>query len=143
MQIRYEPVNDNTDIFALYKNAMKPFVLQLFGWDEEFQNSGFTKHLLPVHFRWVMIDGIKVGIVCLQRVNQEIKLSLLIIFESFRKKGYGRMLMEDIMSNLTAGEILCWNCLKNNLPAIALYSRIENAECRETEHYYSYRFEKC
>jgi len=139
MAITFIPVDEHVDTFSIYKEYMKPWIDNLFGWNESFQLTGFKTHLRQPNFSWIVIKGIQVGIICLDDENKHQKLSLLIIFKEYQRQGYSLLVLKDLINTLPGGEILTWNSLKNNLPAVTLYSKIKTVERSESEYFYHYR----
>ncbi len=139
MRVTSEVVEENVDTFAIYKKYMKPWIDDLLGWDETFQLNGFNNHLRQHHFRWIYIDGVKVGVTCLHEECGCTKLSLLIIFKEHQGNGYAFQYITDLINTLPRGTTLTWNCLKNNTPAIGLYSKIDYIERIESGCFYQYR----
>jgi len=139
MVLTSEVVDENVDTFAIYKKYMKPWIDDLLGWDEQFQFNGFSKNLRQHYFRWIFIDGEKVGISCLHEERGQTKLSLLIIFKEHQGNGYSFQFLADLIRTLPCGTTLTWNCLKNNTPAIRLYSKIDDAERTLSGCFYQYK----
>ena len=141
MAVKYQKVDPQMDLFEVYKEHMQPFIQDLFGWDEQFQKQGFSRALRREDFRWVIIDDVKAGIIHRQAENENIKISLLVIFRQFQRRGYGYRLMTSLIDSTGAGKTLAWNCLKNNTPALALYDKIEATERTETDYFYCYTYQ--
>ncbi|KFD18961.1 histone acetyltransferase [Tatumella ptyseos ATCC 33301] len=141
MAVKYQKVDPQMDLFEVYKEHMQPFIQDLFGWDEQFQKQGFSRALRREDFRWVIIDDVKAGIIHRQAENENIKISLLVIFRQFQRRGYGYRLMTSLVDSTGAGKTLTWNCLKNNVPALALYDKIEATERTETDYFYCYTYQ--
>lgn len=132
--------NEVSDMFELYKEYMKPFIEALFGWDELFQSQGFSKTLQSQDFSWILINGVKVGVIHMHHKRGSTKICLLIIFREHQRKGYSKQLLNSIMNDMPNGGELIWNCLRNNGPAISLYEKIQGVERTERDDFYCYRF---
>ena len=141
MPVKYQKVDPHMGLFEVYKEHMQPFIQDLFAWDEEFQKQGFSRALRREDFRWVIIDDVKAGIIHRQAENEIIKISLLVIFRQFQRRGFGYRLMTSLVDSTGAGKTLTWNCLKNNAPALALYNKIEGAERTEADYFYCYTYQ--
>jgi len=133
---------ERTAAFSAFKKYMKPVVDRAFGWDEEFQRSGFHSHLKAEWFYWIYIRDEKVGILCKRQKENSIHIHLLIIFTEAQRKGIATAVTQALISN--AGEqkvALTLSCFKNNKPALNLYKKLGFSIKSQDEHFYDFTHE--
>ena len=136
--IECKKIDSNVNVFNIYKEYMKPWVSESFGWDDEFQIKGFAENMDKRDFKWIFINNIKVGIVCLKEDKEKVNISLLVIFKEFQNKGYGFECLNHIIGSAPTFKKITWNCLKCNLPAISLYSKLTDVEVNDSTFFYHY-----
>lgn len=119
------PESDHNEAFLLYKAALKPIVEEAFGWDENFQKDRFRNKYEPSWFHWIEANSQRVGYVCFFETASELHVSLLIIFDDFRNKKYGRNIMETLQQRAFQKSLkVTLSSFKNNTGAIRFYKNM-------------------
>ena len=76
---------------------MKPCIEATWGWNEDFQVSGFSLNLAPSTFRIIIIDDQDIGGFCLKEKNDHFYLEIILINSIHQKKGIGKSVMNHMM----------------------------------------------
>jgi ribosomal protein S18 acetylase RimI-like enzyme len=128
--------SDGPLLYRLMREAIGPYVTQLWGWDEAFQQERWARVFDPS--RWQIIaDGRQdVGGLELEHRPDELYLANLLIFPEHQGRGIGTAVIRGLLSTSHAeGKPLRLQVLKVN-PARALYARLGFVEQGETETHY-------
>jgi ribosomal protein S18 acetylase RimI-like enzyme len=130
---------DSAFLFACYKQAMRDYVEQAWGWDEAFQRASFAEHLPWRRFEMIVVDGAPVGGLCVREAADEIELEMFILAPRVQRMGIGSDVLIGLMRRAREEKRrLSLSVLKVN-PARALYERLgfrmvgEHAETVEME----------
>ena len=127
---------DMPKAYPKFKQALYEVSKAAFGWDEKFQHERFDKAYRPEWVYWVKYNSESVGYVCYKTDPIELHLHLLIIFNEFQGKGFGKKTMDlihDIAKELKVDVTL--STLKNNVPAVKLYQSLGYEVTEEGEHF--------
>lgn len=123
--------------FELFKQYMRPVIEVAFGWDEEFQESGFKSRLLPDWFSWIVVNNETVGLVCFKKQEYSLYIHLLIIFSEHQRNGVGKLVTEHLRRHAEEeGGELTLSCFKNNDPALNLYKKLKFETVAEDRYFY-------
>ena len=124
--------------FEIYERYMKQVIGEAFGWEDGFQRDGFNANLRPEWFSWVISSGEKVGLVCGRLKDTSLHIHLLIVFEKFQRQGYAASIASALHVKASKqGLDLTLSCLKNNNPAMSLYTGLGFVASSEDEYFYN------
>lgn len=131
------PKVDHSQAFLHYKSALQSVIESAFGWNEDFQIERFKTKYEPHWFYWVEIDLQRVGYVCFYETNSKVHVSLLIIFEEFRKKSYGQIVMQTLQQRaLNKSLKVTLSTFKSNTGAINFYKNMGYEITNEDDFFY-------
>ena len=124
VDIRNGEALDRNWVYSLYSRTMRPFVEQVWGWDEEIQSKGFDEQLGVENFKIVSIDDIDVGGYCLKTKENELWLDMILIEPSQQNNGIGRKIVELIHDQAKAKNIPVRLCSMKVNPATEFYKHL-------------------
>jgi len=133
--LRSARTEDEPLLFALYRDAMRDYVAETWGWDEHWQRAHFFQAYVPAHHAVIVRDSIQgarhaqseerlVGRICLTRHWRRIFLRDIELVASERNRGLGAAIVRSILelarTERRAVELLVLKCN----PAQRLYARL-------------------
>lgn len=131
------PESDLNEAFLLYKSALKPIIENAFGWDEEFQKKRFHTKYEPNWFYWIEVNSQRIGYVCFFETKLELHISLLIIFDAFRNKTFGRNIMDTLQQRAFQESLkVTLSSFKNNSGAVRFYRNLGYEIVAEDSYFY-------
>ncbi len=122
--------------FQVKKQALGPYIIQQWGWDEEFQRKVHDQRLREKPFCQIEFNGPPVGTVSLQLLPEFIRFGEFYLGDSFRGVGIGSKILAHCLQladdrNLPVRlEYLLWN------PVGSLYRRNGFVEIGRTSSHY-------
>jgi len=129
--------SDHNEAFLLYKAALKAVIEDAFGWNEDFQKDRFRDKYEPSWLYWIEANSQRVGYVCFFETPSELHVSLLIIFDDFRNKMYGRNIMETLQQRAFQKSLkVTLSSFKNNTGAIRFYKTMGYDIVAEDAYFY-------
>jgi ribosomal protein S18 acetylase RimI-like enzyme len=76
---------------------MKPYVTQVWGWDEQAQTERFRAHFDPTRLCIVVVDGQQIGVLEAEERSTELYLANLRILPEFQGQGWGTCVLGDLL----------------------------------------------
>jgi ribosomal protein S18 acetylase RimI-like enzyme len=139
--VRYElrPATpaDYSFLYALHVATMKPYVTQVWGWDEQLQEERFRQHFAPSRLRLVIIDGQPIGVLEVEERPSDLFLANLRIVPRFQGQGWGTRILRDLLRQAQETSVpLTLQVLKVNQGARRLYERLGLRVVQETPTHY-------
>ena len=117
-------VADRGFVFDAYKTALRNYVDWAWGWDEEFQRSGFFRHHPIEQLRIVQVNGRSAGALHVEQLDACHFLRLIFLLPQYQGQGIGRRLVgAEIEGARYRGRQLQLRVIKIN-PAKRLYERL-------------------
>jgi ribosomal protein S18 acetylase RimI-like enzyme len=128
---------DYAFLYDLYVATMKPYVTQLWGWDERWQVEHFGQRFAPDRLRLVMADGRQIGVLEVEERSSELFLANLRILPAFQRQGWGTRILRDLLLQAhAAGVPMTLQVLRVNYAARRLYERLGFRVIEETPTHY-------
>ena len=130
-ELRPARSEDEPALFALYRDAMREYVIETWGWDEAWQRAHFLQSYAPERHALIVRRGpaaasgeLLVGRICLTRHWRRIFLRDIELTAAERNRGLGTAIMHAILdlarAERRAVELLVLKCN----PARHLYERL-------------------
>jgi ribosomal protein S18 acetylase RimI-like enzyme len=120
---------------------MREYVAQIWGWDEDRQQSRFKRHFDASRCQIVVLDERNIGVLSVERREDEFFLANLQILPEFQGQGLGGAIIANLLSEAFVLNLpVRLQVLKVN-PARRLYERLGFAVVGETESHYLMRVE--
>jgi GNAT superfamily N-acetyltransferase len=125
--------DDQMFIFEAYKEALKEHVNRAWGWDEEFQRTGFWKHHPIEQFRVIEVDGERAGGIHVEIGNACNFVRLIFLLPTFRRIGLGSaLLLQEVERARKEQKAVGLKVIKSN-PAKSLYDRLGFTEVAQDD----------
>ena len=116
--------SDREWLWNLYESSLKAYIEEQWGWDEDYQTSGFFNKLPISKFKILSLGGSDVAAYLLLEEIDHFYVKMILVAEGFRNTGIGHHLMTKICKN--ASEVarpVRLSVISCN-PAISLYKRL-------------------
>ena len=124
------------EAFNFYQAALHEVIENVFGWNDSFQRNRFETHYELEWFSWIEIESKRIGYVCYFQKENELHLSLLIIFNEFKSKGYGKIVMNEIEQYAhKQNKNITLSSFKANEGAVKFYKSMGYVVTSEDEHF--------
>ncbi len=94
--------SDRTAIFDLYCQVMKGFIIEIWGWDEEWQENDFIKHFCPGNITVVWEENKAIGYSQIEDQGDQLYIRMLLLLPSHRSKGIGSRLLNAVIEKAKA-----------------------------------------
>lgn len=108
-------------LYEIKTDSIKPYVEQIWGWDEQVQKEFLRKETPIEQVKLILIDGKDIaGFVQLTENEQGIFVGSLFLTSQFQSKGIGRAILED---QFEKGKNVRLEVLKINPRAIDFYKQ--------------------
>jgi ribosomal protein S18 acetylase RimI-like enzyme len=136
-ELRPATPHDYAFLYDLHVATMKPYVTQVWGWDEQLQADRFRQYFDPTRQRIVVADGRQIGVLEVEERPSELFLANLRILPPFQGQGWGTRILGDLLQQgRSAGAPLTLQVLKVNSGARRLYERLGLRVIQETPTHY-------
>jgi ribosomal protein S18 acetylase RimI-like enzyme len=127
---------DLNEAFDLYKSALHQIIENVFGWDEGFQRNRFETQYELEWFNWIETESKRIGYICYFQKEIELHVSLLIMFDEFQNKGFGKIVMSKFEKYAHAqNKKVSLSSFKANEGAIKFYKSMGYIVTSEDEHF--------
>lgn len=84
---------DKILLFNLYRTVMKEYILQIWGWDEEWQVNDFTSNYTPDNIIIVKKNNDIVGYCHFEKENNSYFIRMLVVLPEHQNNGIGKKLL--------------------------------------------------
>lgn len=142
MAVRFRPMEEpyGDDVFQMMKVGLYPYVEQVFGWDDDFQQQRMRDDYRPEWFYWVYVNSERVGFVCFKPYDNALHLHLIVLDQKFQGRGYGQVVMAAI-HDLARSESrdVTLTSFKCNTRAVAFYQSLGYDITEDEEHFLLFR----
>lgn len=135
MEIRLRPITEADYDFLrrLHNAALKRYVEETWGWDEEWQARDFREKFDPNAGNVINVDGVDAGLWWVAERDDEIVLVSIRLLPEFQRRGIGTRLIRGLTENSDRPVRL--KVLKVN-PARRLYERLGFSISRDLDTHY-------
>ena len=111
--------------FLEYKRALYSYIEASFSWDENDQKKRFQTRYDPSWFYRIISGSTEIGFVCFFETDKALHISLLIMYQNFRGKGYGKSVMDMIHERAEQNSVqVTLSSFKKNTAAIRFYHKL-------------------
>jgi ribosomal protein S18 acetylase RimI-like enzyme len=134
--IRPATMNDSHFLWQLKVAAMRAYVTQVYGWNEQIVRDLFEKGFRPDAIQIIQVDGDNIGMYELVEQETHWFLGQIEILPPFQNRGIGTYVLQQIMTQvMKTKKSLRLQVFKIN-PATRLYARLGFTIAGETETHY-------
>jgi ribosomal protein S18 acetylase RimI-like enzyme len=131
--------NDSPTLYRLLREALGPYIEQLWGWDEAFQQERWVRVFEPARWQVISEGEVALGGLELEHCPDELYLGNLLIFPEHQSRGIGTTVVQGLLAAAHAeGKPVRLQVLKVN-PARGLYARLGFVEVGENETHHLMR----
>ena len=135
-RLRPATADDYDFLRWLHRATMREYVERTWGWDEDVQAAMFRERFDPAGQQIVVVNGRDVGVLRVERREDQLFLSELLIAPEYQRRGLGGAILADLRAEAArAGLPLTLQVLKVN-PARRLYERHGLCVTAETATHY-------
>ncbi|MDB5801166.1 MAG: N-acetyltransferase [Rhodocyclales bacterium] len=139
IQLRQANDDDREFLFESYKATLQPCVEWAWGWNEEFQRTGFCKHHPHEQLRVITVDGKKAGGIHVEEQETLNVLRLIFLLPTFQNRGIGsELILSEVTRARQAGKQFYLKVIRIN-PAKKLYDRLGFVVINEDDATYHMR----
>ncbi len=117
---------------------MRPYVEQIWGWDEEFQERRFRESYDHTETQVVVVDGQAIGLLGVSEREGATFIDQIEIVPDYQGRGIGTALINEVLARGRPVELAV---LKVNVDARRLYERLGFRVTCETDSHYHMRAE--
>lgn len=137
-QIRNAQVSDHDQIYQLKAESVRPYVEEIWGWDESFQHADFERDFSVIgQFYVIEVDGEFAGFLQYSFHDCCLEVAELHLLPEYRGRGIGSDLLQYFQKICIAqGRKVRLGCFKENRRAKALYARLGFMLTKETGTHY-------
>lgn len=135
MEIKFRPIEltDFEFLWRLHNAALKDYVEQTWGWNEDWQRENFVKGFNPGEGEIIVVDGEDAGFLWVIEKENEVLLASIRLFPDYQNKGIGSAIIKNLLEK--SQKTLRLQVLKVN-PARGLYELLGFKICEETETHF-------
>ncbi|HEX8564471.1 MAG TPA: GNAT family N-acetyltransferase [Pyrinomonadaceae bacterium] len=134
IELRQIETSDFDFLWRLHNAALKDYVTQTWGWDENWQRESFIKAFNPSEGKIIVIDGKDAGYLWVIEKDNEVLLASIRLLPGFQNHGIGSKIIRDLLEKSEKPVRL--QVLKVN-PARHLYERLGFEICEETATHFT------
>lgn len=136
IRLRSASEQDRRFAYEVKRAALGPYVAQVWGWDEEFQQSFHSHDWTVRRPEIVVLDGVDMGTVQFVRGEADYHIGELYVLPDYQRRGIGSHLLRRFLA-IADAELLPvrLEVIRIN-PARSLYERHGFVICGETETHY-------
>ena len=120
-EVRQATPGDRDTLYRIKREAMRPYVEQVWGWDEELQERRFCESYDHTATQVVVVDGRAVGILRVSERESAVFIDQIEIVPKYQGQGIGTALIKDIVAR---GRPVDLGVLKVNVDARRFYERL-------------------
>ena len=137
-EVRLATPGDRDTLYRIKREAMRPYVEQVWGWDEEYQERRFRESYDHSETQVVLVDGIAVGLLRVSERESALFIDQVEIVPDYQGRGIGTALINDLLARGRPVEL---RVMKVNADARRLYERLGFRVIDDNEKHYHVRAE--
>ena len=122
-------------------DAMKDYITQTWGWDEELQKKFHKEEFHRDNIYMVEVEGRPVGTVGINVINTEIVINRIYFLKEFQSKGIGTSILKNIIEEYK-DKVIRLSVLKVNTKAKKLYDRLGFEVYNEANEHWKMKLKK-
>ncbi len=136
IELRQIETSDFDFLWQLHNAALKDYVAQTWGWDENRQRENFIKTFNPSEGKIIVVEGKDAGYLWVIEKELEVLLASIRLLPELQNHGIGSKIIRDLLEN--SEKPIRLQVLKVN-PARRLYERMGFKICGETATHFILR----
>lgn len=137
--LRKATIDDFEILYRINKDAYKPYVEQIWGWDEEWQYKFFKEHLILDRIELILVGDAPVGFISINYRENLIFGESIALLPEYQSKGIGTKIIKDLIAKSKQLKMpFHIQVFKVNVRAKALYERLGFTQNGESETHFKY-----
>ena len=137
-EVRQATPGDRDTLYRIKREAMRPYVERVWGWDEELQERRFRESYDHTETQVVLVDGLAVGLLRVSECESAVFIDQVEIPPKYQGRGIGTALINDLLARGRPVEL---RVMKVNADARRLYERLGFRVIDDNETHYHMRAE--
>lgn len=127
--------DDRALIFNLKAESVRPYVEEIWGWDEDYQQRDFSRDFAAIgQFQVIQVNGKFAGFLQASFVDPCYQIAELHLLAEYRGNGIGSDILRRLQKSCAAqNHRIRLGCFKKNHRAKALYEKLGFCRIAETE----------
>ena len=97
-EVRQARPGDRDTLYRIRREAMRPYVEQVWGWDEELQERRFCESYDHTETQVVIVDGLAVGLLRVSESESALFIDQVEIVPDYQGRGIGTALINDLLA---------------------------------------------
>ena len=143
LKIRQCLESDSEYIYSLKKLTLKPYVEQIWGWDEKWNKEYFRKTFNPEIYQIIIYKNEDIGCIAFKEEGTMIEIENIEILPRYQNLGIGSYLINQIKQKITAQKKqIILQVFKINQKAIKFYAKHGFIKFDESETHFKMRFDE-
>lgn len=94
--------SEQLELFQLYRQVMKEYIEQIWGWDQQWQEKDFAKHFDPRNITVASTEVELVGYAQIEQQKETLFIRMLLLAPKHQRKGVGAQLLGKILQSAAA-----------------------------------------
>ena len=137
-EVRQATPDDRDTLYRIKREAMRPYVERVWGWDEELQERRFRESYDHTETQVLLVDGLAVGLLRISERESALFIDQVEIVPDYQGCGIGTALIKNVLARGRPVEL---GVMKVNVDARRLYERLGFRVTGETATHYHMRAE--
>ena len=137
-KLRQATTGDCARLYRIQSQAMRPYVEQIWGWNEDFQRERFRQSFDPDNTQVILSNDREVGFMTITEKEEVVFIEQIYVIPEYQGMGIGTTLIRGTFARNRPVEL---NVLKLNTDARRLYKRLGFRVHYESVTHYHMRFE--
>lgn len=105
MDVRCATGGDEEALFELHRTAFQAHIERIWGWDEKWQRSNFSREFASSTTSVVQLDGHPIGFVQVRYDPHRVYLLNIALHPDFQRMGIGTRLLQDLKAEASARRV--------------------------------------
>ena len=136
MKLRNANDSDLELTYRIVCNSIKPYVTEIWGWDEKLQNKLHRQKFVASETEIIVHKEQEIGLLIVKESENEIYLQSILIEKKFQGLGIGKMIMENIIKRANyVNQPIRLQVFKINLKAQRFYEKLGFEKISEMENH--------
>lgn len=137
IELRQATKEDYDFLYHVKKTTLKPYIEEIWGWDEDVQQAFFADSFDSKTHQVVLYKGIAIGLLETFIKDNKIDVVELELLPKYQGKQIGTFILKDIMHRARENTMRVGiGCFKQNIGAKKLYEKLGFQHIEETTTHY-------
>lgn len=121
---------------------MRPYIEQIWGWEDEAQFAYHKKQFNPKHVKIILCNNSEIGLIDMEETLDRFYIANILIDQDFQGQGIGNNVMQDIIKRaIQQNKKIELQVFKVNIRAKKLYEKLGFSTVGETDLHYKMSYD--